>query len=795
MAHFPHSRIGDDLAETETPVERQTLTQPGLQAPVEIVVDRWGIPHIYAASTHDVFFAQGWNAARDRLWQLDLWRKRGLGRLSESFGPDFLAQDRATRLFLYRGDTDAEWAAYGPDAKAWSQAFVAGINAYVGQVLAGAAPLPVEFELTSSRPAAWEVDDLVRIRSHGISNNAESEALRARVAAAGGLEADRIRRKLDPPHDVRIPEGLDPADVPADIMATYVLATKEVSFAATAPAEPTLAELAETAASQGSNNWAIAPSRTATGRAMLASDPHRVLGAPSIRYLVHLDAPGLQVMGAGELHLPGVTIGHNDCIAFGITTFMVDQADLYVYELNPANPRQYRYAGGWEDFRFVTETVAVKGQPDREVELAFTRHGPVLKHDPDAGRAFALRSVWFETGTSAYFAAARYQTAPDWPTFKAALRHWGAAAMNFVYADVGGDIAWIPAGLVPKRPNWDGLTPVPGDGRYEWQGFWDQDDLPAMVNPARGWVASANEMNLPQSYPAEARNHGFEWADPCRMERIAAALSANDKVSVEDSMALQTDVFCGSAMRAVALLRGLTSDDPEVQQALRLLEAWDGQETLDSAAAAIAEVWLNKHLAPHTAAAITTPAAAALIAFGSPYAVTTYLQSPGPALGDDPAAAREAILRASLRAALDEIAGRLGPDMAAWRWGDLHHARFIPPAAALADPELRERMSHGPAALPGSAFTVRAATYRMDDFAAINGASFRMVVDVGDWDNSRVINSPGQSGDPCSPHYGDLFPLWAAGKYVPMLWTRAAVDQAADLVIQLTPGGASAPDR
>jgi len=771
-----------------TTIDRETVATPGVNEPAEIIVDQWGIPHIYAASQHDAFFAQGWNAARERLWQLDLWRKRGLGLLSENFGPAYLEQDRATRLFLYRGDMDAEWAAYGPDARTWSQAFVDGINAYVGQVRSGAAPLPVEFELTSSAPDAWEVGDLVRIRSHGISNNAESESLRARVAAAGSLEADRLRRKLDPPHEVRIPEGLDPADIPADIMATYTLATKEVSFEPPgAKPEPTLAELAEAAAAQGSNNWAVAPSRTASGRAMLASDPHRVLIAPSIRYVVHLDAPGLKVMGAGELHLPGVTLGHNERIAFGITIFMADQADLYVYELNPDDPRQYRYGDGWEAMRVLKETVAVRGEAAREVELCFTRHGPVLKLDPEAGRAFALRSVWFETGTSAYFAAARYQTAGDWPTFKDALKHWGAAAMNFVYADVEGNIGWTPAGLMPRRPNWDGLMPVPGDGRYEWQGFWTQEELPQIYNPARGWIGTANEMNLPADYPMAQRKLGYEWADPCRMDRIAAVLSANNRVTVEDSMALQTDVFSGSAMRAIGLLRGLASDDPQVERALRLLEAWDGHETVESPAAAIAGVWLNKHLAPHTAAKITAPAAAEVIAFGSPYAVVTYLQAPGPALGDDPAAAREALLRSSLRAALDEVAERLGPDMSAWRWGDLHHVRFVPPAAVLAGPQLRERMSHGPTPAPGSAFTVCASTYRMEDFAVTNGASFRMVLDVGEWDNSRVINTPGQSGDPASPHYNDLFPLWAEGKYVPMLWTRTAVEGAARRVIELRP--------
>ena len=779
------------MAATHAPPEPQTLTTPGLEAEAEIIVDRWGIPHIYAATIHDAFFAQGCNAARDRLWQLDLWRKRGLGLLSESFGAEYVAQDRAARLFLYRGDMDAEWAAYGPDARTWSEAFVDGINAYVRLVRSGEAPLPLEFQLTGSAPDLWSVADLVRIRSHGISNNAESEALRAQVVAAGGIEADRLRRKLEPAHAPRIPEGLNPADVPADIFADYVLATKPVTFASgvgSQPSEPSPADRATAALEQGSNNWAIAPSRTATGRAMLASDPHRVLGAPSIRYLAHLNAPGLAVIGAGELHLPGVTIGHNARIAFGITTFMVDQADIYVYELNPENPRQYRYADGWEDLKIVRESLGVKGDAARDVELAFTRHGPVLKIDVAANRAFALRSVWFEPGTSSYFGAARYQRAGDWTTFRQALADWGAAPMNFVYADVDGNIGWQPAGLIPRRPNWDGLLPVPGDGRYEWQGFLTQDELPSQYNPTRGWVATANEMNLPADYPSEAVNIGFEWADPGRINRIGAVLSANDRVSLADSTALQTDAVSITALRAAALLTGLTSADPDLSAALRLLSAWDGHEGVDSAAAAIAEVWLSKHLGPETVARTTNTAAATLVGVASPYAVTTYLQTPDSKLGDDPAAGRREVLLASLRSALDELRERLGPDMASWRWGALHHAHFVPAAAALADPALRQRMSHGPTPAPGSAYTVCAATFGMEDFAVTNGASFRMVVDVGDWDQSLAINSPGQSGDPSSTHYGDLFPLWARGEYVPLLWSREAVEAAAGQVIRLAPG-------
>jgi penicillin amidase len=777
------------MADSADPIQLHTVAARGLERPVEIRIDRWGIPHIYAETTHDVFYAQGWNAARDRLWQLDLWRKRGLGRLAEDFGPDYVAQDRAARLFLYRGSIDDEWAVYGPDARTWTEAWVEGLNAYVAQVLAGEAEMPVEFGLTGTRPELWTAEELDRIRSHGLSNNAESETLRVRVAGAGDVHADRIRRKLDPEREVIMPEGLDPSVVPADILADYTLATKEVTFGAQPAPAASPSEQAEAAAARGSNNWVVAPSRTATGRPILASDPHRVLTAPSIRYVVHLDSPDLKVMGAGELHLPGVTIGHNGHISFAITVFMADQADLYVYDLNPENPRQYRYGDGWEDLRFVTETIAVRGEAARAVEIAFSRHGPLLKYLPDHGHAFALRTVWTEPGTSSYFSAARYQTARDWPTFKEALTHWGAAPMNFVYADVAGNIGWIPAGFLPRRRGWDGLMGAPGDGRYEWDGFADQSELPSLYNPERGWVGTANEMNIPEGHPAHALNLGFEWADPCRMQRIAEVLSANDHITVAECGALQTDIKSYSALRGVSLLAGLTSPDPQVQRAIELLGAWDGVESLDSAPAAIVEVWLSKHLAPAVARRITTPAAAEIIGLGSPYAVVTYLRSEACRL--DEAGRRDALLE-SLRLALDEIAARLGPDMACWRWGDLHHAHFVPPPAVLADGPLRRRMSHGPLKMPGSAFTVCASTYRMDDFAMTNGASVRMVVDVGEWDNSLVINTPGQSGDPASPHYGDLFPLWARGEFVPMLWSRAAVEAATESVIRLAPATVTA---
>ena len=779
-------------AQIPSSVTHREVAVPGLDKPVDIVVDEWGIAHIYAASIHDAFFAQGYNAARDRLWQIDLWRKRGLGLLSKSFGPAYAVQDRASRLFLYRGDMDAEWASYGPDAKPEATAFVAGINAYVTQVRAGAAPLPVEFKLTGSLPEPWSVDDVVRVRSNGLTRNVDSEVARARVACAAGLGADLLRRKIEPPHPLSIPAGLDPCDVPANVLDDYKLATKDVSFApagtTTAVADDRLhlADLAAEAAAEGSNNWVVAPSRTATGRPILANDPHRGLGVPSLRYLVHLNAPGLSVIGAGEPALPGVLFGHNDKIAFGITIFPIDQEDLYVYELNPANPRQYRYDGGWEDMQVVHQTLEVKGEAPRDIEMDFTRHGPVVKIDPATHRAFAVRTIWSVPGTAAYFGSSGYLTAANWTDFRGALSHWGAATLNFVYADTSGNIGWIAEGRAPVRPNWDGLMPVPGDGRYEWKGFLSEDELPSSYNPAKGWFATANELNLPEGYPNEERKVSFEWSDPTRANRIKQVLAANDHVSLADSMALQSDDYSITDMRAVALLKGLTSTDPQVSQALALLKTWDGHVGTNSAAAAIAEVWVNKHLAPMAVQAATPAAARSIVGAGSPDAVISAIeaQNAGP-VGGLPLSA---VLLPSLRAALDELSQRLGPDMATWTWGGIHHATFVPAAASLADPALRAQMTLGPLELPGSATTPRAATYSMETFNAIAGASVRMVLDVGAWDNSRVINTPGQSGDPFSAQYRDLFPLWAGGQYVPLLFSREAVDQAARTVIRLDPG-------
>ena len=768
----------------------------GLKAPGQILVDVWGIPHIYAGNEHDLFFLQGFNAARDRLWQIDLWRKRGLGLLAKDFGPAYAEQDKALRLFLYRGDMNAEWAAYGPKAKTYAEAFVAGVNAYVADVNAGKRPLPIEFRIAGTKPDLWSAEDVVRVRSHGLTRNVASEVKRALVACAAGLDADRFRVKLEPDWTTKIPEGLDPCSVPKGVLEAYDLATRPVKFAAPKDQKAGLAHdpdrfLAEADQQRdtiGSNNWVIAASRTATGRPILANDPHREHSVPSLRYIVGLNAPGISVIGAGEPALPGISIGHNDTIAFGLTIFNVDQEALSVYELNPDNPNQYRYGTGWEDMKVVHEKEAVKGEADRDLELKFTRHGPVIFVDADNKHAFAVRSIWFEPGTSAYFGSSDYMTAKSWTSFLGAMRRWGAPSENQVYADTSGNIGWVAAGKTPRRTSFDGLMPVPGDGRYEWQGFLSLDELPKLYQPKQGFIATANQMNLPADYPVNERRVGFEWSDSARWQRITEVLQANSKVTLADAMALQNDDTGMLARRLVALLRPLTSDDANVKKGLDLLKAWDARDAEDSAAAAVYEVWIANHLGP-VLLKTTAPKAAELIApeASSISAIIGYLEKPDAALGNDPAAERDRVLRDSLGAAVADVTDKLGSDASMWRWGRLHVAKFDHALMPLADKATAAQMQVGPLAFGGAANVPRAATYRRTDYHLTAGASFRMVLDVGNWDASRTINTPGQSGDPFSGHYRDLAPLWATGQYVPLLYSRGAVEAAAAEAISLTP--------
>ncbi|MEH3147077.1 MAG: penicillin acylase family protein [Methylobacterium frigidaeris] len=781
------------------PVPTDELTVPGLDGPVEIRLDRYGVAHLRAGSRRDVFMAQGFNAARDRLWQLDLWRRRGLGLLAEAFGPGYLAQDRASRLFLYRGDMAAEWDAYGtPDTRAVVGAFVAGINAWIDLIEREPERLPPEFAATGARPGRWDAADVVRIRSHALVRNALSEVARARVAARGALPLDGLRKAIAPPHDPVVPDGPD-GPLPDDLLDLVHLATAGIGFGperlaarreeaerwrrvdehgAVTAAPPASAREAPP---EGSNNWAVGPGRTATGRPILASDPHRAYTLPSLRYVVHLTAPGLDVIGAGEPALPGISIGHNGHAAFSLTISPLDQEDLYAYETHPDDSDLYRYGDGWERMRRVEERIPVRGGPDAPVSLAYTRHGPVIHEDRAGRRAWALRTVWSEPGTSAYLASLAYLDARSPEAFGAALRHWSAPSVNQVYADADGRIAWFVAGKAPRRPNWDGLLPVPGDGRYEWDGCHDADDLPRAIDPARGFVATANEMNLPAGYPAEARKLGFEWLEPWRAARIHAVLDGQDRHTLADSMALQGDDLSLPARRLAGHAAALPAG-PDVAAAQALLAGFDGHLHEASGAALLVEVWWNHHLRPALLAQLVPDAATrALLAPGDAETLLPVLDAERPELGPG---IRDALLARTLAEAYRDCAARFGADAASWAWGRFHHAHFLHPLSRLEG----GTSDIGPLPVGGSGASVMNTSYRPDTGRLTVGASFRMVVDVGNWDASVFVNAPGQSGDPRSPHYADHAVPWAGRGYLPLLYTPEAVAAATERVIRLRPG-------
>jgi penicillin amidase len=765
---------------------------PGLTEPARIVVDRWGVPHMYARSTYDAFRVQGFNAARDRLWQIDFWRRRGLGRLSEVFGAEHAERDRAARLFLYRGDMHGEWLAYGSDTKRASTAFVEGVNAYVQLTRDDPSLLPVEFRELGYLPAFWAPADVARIRSHGLFYNLREEVARALTLRDFPPEVEELRRRREPDRPLTVPDGLDLSLIPDDVLRVYDLATTPPALSPAGPGDPGGKVLPE-----GSNNWVVSGDRTATGRPMLANDPHRAAGAlPGLRYLAHLSAPGFDVIGAGEPGLPGVSIGHNGRIAFGLTIFSIDQEDLYVYRTNPDNPLEYRYRDRWEPMRVERETIEVRDGEPVEVELVFTRHGPVIYTDEAKQTAFAVRAAWLEPGMAPYLGSMDYMRAGDWDEFLAAMNRWGAPPENQVYADPAGNIGWKTGGLTPIRPNWDGTLPVPGDGTYEWAGFYDMDELPGEANPERGFLATANEMNLPADYPPE-RHITYDWYAPYRRHRIDEVLGGSTGVTLDDMVALQSDFVSIPARRILARVAEL--DLPADLDGADLLLGWDGNLHTGSAAGALFEVWYRRHLRPALVGAALEPLVGAdritetlgRIAHAEDLLADAridleLIEKPGDQLGPDPERRLAEIVTTTLPAAVADLAQLLGPDRDRWSWGRLHTARAVHPLRALLTSVPPDRLSVGPLPRGGSGDTVGNTAYG-PNFTQTAGATFRIAVDVGNWDASLAMNAPGQSGDLADPHLTDLFALWTEGKAFPLLYTQERVEEAAERIITLHP--------
>ena len=344
----------------------------------------------------------------------------------------------------------------------------------------------------------------------------------------------------------------------------------------------------------GSNNWVVSGSRTFSTFPIMANDPHRVIAAPSLRYWAHLVAPGWNVIGGGEPILPGISIGHNEHGAWGLTIFGQDAEDLYVYDTNPANPNEYRYRGAWEAMRVVTDTIPVKGGQPEAVELKYTRHGPVLHEDRANRKAYALRAGWLEPGGAPYLASLRMNQAKTWEEFRAATAFNNMPSENMVWVDRQGTIGWQAAGIQPIRRNWSGILPVPGDGRYEWDGFLPITSLPSEVNPDRGFIATANNFLMPKDYPYKDLLQ-VTWSDPFRASRIEEVLGSGRKFNVAEMVRLQNDDLSVGARALTPLLRHVTLPNAASARARDLLTTWDFVLDKDSVAAGC----LRDVAAPH----------------------------------------------------------------------------------------------------------------------------------------------------------------------------------------------------
>ncbi len=414
----------------------------------------------------------------------------------------------------------------------------------------------------------------------------------------------------------------------------------------------------------------------------------------------------------------------------------------------------------------------------------------MLHENADKHLALALRSVWLSPGSAAYLGSLSAMRAKSVAAFGASLSAWGAPPVNHVCADVGGDIGWFTAGFAPVRPNWHGLLPVPGDGSHEWAGFIAAEDLPRSINPAAGFVATANEFNLPADRDAAAPTIGHEWQEGSRAERIKSVLDGDMAHSTAASMALQNDISSRPAALICELLGAAAEKSditPAQARAAALLEGWDFGLAAESGAAALFEVWWMKHLRPALLARLVPdPTVRALLLPGDIGTMLAALQAPDNRFGPDAGKARDAMLLETLVAGFEECARRLGADPSRWKWGDLHQAVFEHPASRVRQ-DAGDSWDVGPLAVGGSRSTPMAAGYRLGDFRVITGATVRLVMDVGDWDKSFCINTPGQSGDPRSPHYADLAESWSTGRYVPLLYSDARITEATDDRILLLP--------
>ena len=759
------------------------LSLAGLIAAVEIIRDAWGIPHIYAANTHDLFLAQGYVHAQDRLWQMEVNRRTASGHLSELFGELALDTDRATRTFGFQRVGQADWANADENVREMILAYTKGVNAFLQD---STSHMPVEFTLLRHRPEPWTPEDSTafsRVMIWQLSHAWDSQFVRAQVVEAVGQEhAAEL--------EIRYPEG-NPLTLPAGIEFNRL----DANGALRAARGPFLKR------GIGSNGWAIAGARTTTGGPFLCNDMHLALALPSLWYEAHLVADGFNVTGFTLPGLPGVMVGHNAHIAWGMTLAFTDCEDLYVERFDPQAPHRYQFGQEWLDAEVIREPINVKGRAEPHVEeVIVTRHGPVISGVVGyANKGIAVQSMALRP-CPALRGWWLLNQARDWNEFVEAARLIESPQLNVPYADVEGNIGYWVTGKVPVRAKGQGLVPAAGwTGEYEWVGKVPFEEMPHALNPRQGFVVSCNHRIVPDDYPHFL---GSVWMNGYRARRITEIIQSRDRLSADDFCAIQLDFACIPGQEFVKCLEGLSSEDQDVQMGLDLLRRWDGQLTAESIGGTVYEVTRRRLVRNLLEPGLGAELSARVMGLGFHPLLKSTNEFYGHdtiailrMLGDpdswwvEQAGGQDAVLPRSLKQAVQWLWEELGPDVRDWQWGRIHRAVF-PHAMGIQKP-LDQVFNRGPLPIGGDTDTpcqtgiLPGQAYDNDAWAP----STRMVADMSDLSRSLAMHAPGQSGQLGSAHYDDLADLWIKGEYHPMLWTREQVESEAEGTLRLEPSG------
>ena len=753
-------------------------SQLDLNDEVEVLRDKYGINHIYAKNQQDLFFMQGYLAAKDRLFQFEIWRRQATGTVAEIFGESELKRDIGTRLFKFRGDIKEELNHYHEDGYEIITAYTEGVNAYIQEMKNHPEELPVEFELLDIQPEFW-TPEVVISRHQGLLGNIGQELNIGRAVSRIGEKKVKELLWLHPKDpSLKLDKKIRKEDLDRDILGLYnayrtpvkykkeYLQEKYQKKGALASLLPKKVEDLEDVFSIGSNNWAISGNKSFNGSPILANDPHRSIVAPSLRYITHLVAPGWNVIGGGEPEIPGISIGHNGFGAWGLTVFRTDAEDLYVYEINPKNSKQYWHNGEWLDFKEIKETIAVKGNENQEIVLQYSIHGPVTFVDEKRNRAYAVKCGWLEVGGSPYLASLRMNQSQSWEEFREACSYSHIPGENMVWADKDGTIGWQAVGIAPIRNTHSGLVPVLGDGSYEWDGYLPIKEKPHVVNPSSGFFASANQNVTPASY--EHWNAiGFSWSDPYRGDRVSDVLSKNSshKFTMQEMMDLQVDYHSLPSEKLIKMINQ-TSLDIAFKKYFDRLLTWNNKLTTASVEAMIYVNWertiireFHKKYVPESVQGLLTLQLFKIIEN----------------LNKLPAKQRDDFLKNTFVTSVKELEAKFGKDLKNWIYGqkDFKHIKIKHPLQNIVNDSIYNLISFKTYPRGGNAYTPGSSG---SNLSQSSGASFRVVIDTKDWDNSKATNSPGQSGDPNSIFYRNLYEDWANDSFFELHYSKQKVN-------------------